>query len=124
MKTNEFTKKRIYMINCYMKDFIHNFKGGEGDEEDRAHLQDVVEKELFALPEGLAEKIRDFIKSEIDPLVDAPDISFPIAAAMNRTANTDEEISRIFAEFFRVLFETEQSWDEFAARELKPLLVD
>lgn len=115
--------------NKYIKSFIRNFKGGQGDEEDFVTLTNNLDDNRLAIPTELQVKIDDFVERELAPMVYEPDIVFAESNSAGTTIDgiqyidTDEDAVKMMSGFLRILIEVEQKWDDFAELELKPYLV-
>lgn len=124
-----FSKYLIMMDNQYIKSFIHNFKGGKGDEEDFQELMFKIDSNRLGIPVQIQDKIDYFIYEYLEPMVYDKKHIFPKHETIGRIQNgvrhidTQNELQELLDEYFEVLIETENSWDIFAMEELHPYLM-
>lgn len=128
-EVSNFTKNLIMEDHKLIKEFIRDFKGGEGDEDDFAKLTRALDLNKLGIPTELQNKIDSFVDAELSPMVYEPDIVFEKANSVGTTVNgtqhltNDDEALKIIGAFFEVLIAIEDKWDKFAEKELKPYLI-
>lgn len=128
-EVSNFTKNLIMENNKLIKEFIRDFKGGEGDEDDFTKLTRALDLNKLGIPTELQNKIDSFVDTELSPMVYESDIVFEKSNSIGTTINgiqhlsNDDEVFKMIGAFFEVLIAIEDKWDKFAEKELKPYLV-
>lgn len=129
-KINDFVKGIILEDNKLIKAFIQNFKGGVGDEEDFGELLTQLDYNRLGLPTQIQDKIDQFVKEHLQPMVDDPDVVFADCNEIGYTdedgcqhLESEEDAIRLSCTFYWTLHEIEKAWDEFAMEELHPYLM-
>lgn len=130
IKVNNFIKYIILQDNKLIKSFIENVKGGEGDEEALGELLTQLDYNRLGLPTQIQDKIDQFVRDHLRPMVDEPDIVFADCAEIgyvaedgHRHIDTEEDLLKLSCTFYWTLHEIEEAWDEFAMEELHPYLM-
>lgn len=127
---SNFIKERILEDSNNILNFIRNFKGGEGDEEDFAKLCECIDNNRIAIPVPVQEKIDSFVKEHLEPMVYEAETVFPIVYEGGyigkdgiRHIDTEEEMIQMMSEYFEVIIEIKDKWSEFSMKELHPYLI-
>ena len=126
---NDFTKQLLMEDNKLIKSFIHNFKGGQGDEEDFGNLIFEIDCNRLGIPAEIQAKIDKFIEANLEPMVYEADTVFAKSHSAGRIVDgiqhldTEEDAVKMIAGFYEVLTEIESKWDKFTEEGLKPYIV-
>ena len=128
-QVSDFAKGLILENNIKIKDFIRNFKGGQGDKEDFGNLCLAIDCNKLGIPTEIQKKIDDFIEKALAPMVYEHDTVFSEARYIGtmidgvQHIDSEEDAKKMCVAFIRVLLEIEKQWDDFVEEELKPYLV-
>lgn len=129
MYLNNFEKQNVVSVYGMIKDFIHDFKGGQEDIDRLEKLLFDVSKYKIAINEDIYNLILGFIEDELIPMIYERDEVFKemlsygyIKDGMHHLDN-EEELEGFALEFYKVLYLKEEALEEFAMENLYPLLV-
>lgn len=130
-RVSETTRKAI--LDCYaaMKDYLHDDNVDNGD--CLVELKRKISKNEIAIPASIYERIQDFIKEELDPIIDSPRTVFETCYT-EKIGSFDENNELFIIEseegaelmainFFLTIFKIEERLEMFGREVLRPYLL-
>lgn len=130
IKLNDFSKRAVWKCYKLMKNYLHDEV--ESESCFAAMFQE-IDKLKIAIPEVIYKRITQFMDDNLAPIVYEPEETFSACYSdevgfyntEGRWEIRDEEgMKKLCKEFMLKLMETEDELDEFAMKELYPLLVE
>ncbi len=127
---NKITQESLKEIHFIIKNFLH-----EGDMEDiDAYCRTLseIDKYEIAVPKELYKSIVAFIDEHISPLVFDHKNTFSATYSPEYGTydedgifciSTEEQLKGMLATYYKIIFEAEKEWDNFAMNELHPVII-
>ena len=116
-------------VSDAIMNFIIDFKGGEGDEEDFDYLMRTVNRDKIFLSSKIQKIIDGFIDERLSPLVFEPETVFVKEQTLGyvdedgcRHIDDEREVITLIAEFMQVKMKTQDAWMSTVTHRILPLL--
>lgn len=126
---SDITKQNIQKCFSIIKNYLESWE--VEDESRYAEMTVAIDRLKVAIPKDIFDKIMDFIKCEIAPLVYEHDTIFS-SMYKEEYGHYDEnhvfvikdgKLNKVLEEYLKIVMDVEKRFDEFSTKELSPILL-